>query len=446
MSIRARYIAFASLLFAVVLSTPVTRADDWPQWMGPDRDGVYGETGLATEIPAGGLPVLWRTKISGGYSGPAVVAGRVFVTDYVKKTGESTNNPGGRDELTGTERVLCLDATSGDELWKYEYDRPYKLSFAAGPRATPTVDGDRVYVLGAQGDLLCLTAASGDLVWKKQLAEEYSAEPPTWGHAAHPLVHGDLLYCLAGGKGSVVVALNKMTGTEVWKGLSASEMGYCPPSIRELGGKEQLIIWHADSLNALDPLSGELSWTYPLKPAYGMSIAIPQWNDNKLFATGIGQTAAMIEIGSDGKPGETLWKGGDPKDAVYSGNATALFEDDVILGSDCGTGAFIAVNPKDGTRYWETFQLTTGGKRRASHGTAFIVKNGDRYILFTETGDLVFADLSKEGFEELGRMHVLSPSNQWQNRPVVWCHPAYANKCMFVRNDQEIVCVSLAAQ
>jgi len=259
------------------------------------------------------------------------------------------------------------------------------------------------------------------------------------------LIHGDLLYCLAGGERGVVVALNKLTGDVVWQALSTSEIGYCPPMIHVLGGKEQLVVWHPESINALDPKTGQVSWTYPLAPSYGMSIAAPQISGNRMYASGIGEKGAMIELDESGKPSTTLWTG-RTKVGIYSGNSTPIFDGNVIYGTDCGTGAFMAVNAEDGSRYWQTFDLTTGGKRRASHGTAFIVKHEDKFILFTETGDLVFAKLSPSGFEELGRMHVLEPTGNYSGRSVVWSNPALANKCLYARNDKELVCVSLEVQ
>lgn len=438
-----RPLLLATAAWGLMLATSAS-ADDWPQWMGPHRDDVYREDGIVDRIPAEGLPIKWRVPVASGYSGPAVANGRVFLTDYVIESGKSTNSPGGRDKLTGIERVLCFAADTGEELWKFERPRGYNISYPNGPRATPTVDEDRVYVLGAEGDLTCLRVETGELVWEKQLAEEFKAETPIWGHSAHPLVHGELIYCLAGGPNSVAVALDKMTGQVRWHALSASEIGYCPPTIYTLGAREQLLIWHADSLNSLDPLTGKLIWTYPLQPRYGMAIAAPQISGNRLYASGIGETAVMLELKADGTPGEALWTG-RPKLGVYSGSATALFDGDKLVGADCGTGAFIAVNADDGERLWETFDLTTGGDRRASHGTAFTVKHRDKFILFTETGDLVFAKFSAEGFEELGRMHVLEPTGEGMGRPVVWSHPALANRCLFVRNDKELVCVNLAA-
>ncbi len=420
-------------------------ADDWPQWMGPGRDGVYREAGIVTSIPESGLPVRWRVPIAGGYSGPAVADGRVFVTDYVVSGGNSTNNPGGRDAMTGSERLLAFDAKTGQALWQVSYERPYLLSYANGPRATPTVDGPRVYALGAEGDLLCVDVDSGEILWRKQLAEDYQAETPIWGHAAHPLVHGDLLICLAGGAGSVVVALDKLTGKEVWRALTASEIGYCPPTIAKLGGTERVLIWDADALHALDPANGNVLWDYPLKPRYGMSIAAPRLQGDLLYASGIGETAAMIRLGADGAPQETLWTG-KPKMGLYAGNSTPFFAAGTLFGSDCGTGQFLAVDADSGDHLWDTFALTTGGERRASHGTAFTVQHQDRYLIFTETGDLVMARLNRSGFEEVGRMHVLEPTSDCFGRAVVWSHPAYAHRCLFARNDSELVCVSLAEE
>ncbi len=438
-------VGITSLFIGFVCCTLNCLADDWPQWMGPTRNGVYGETGIADRIPSSGLKILWRAPVLNGYSGPAVAGNRVFVTDYEIAEGDIRNDPGARIDLKGKERVHCLDAMTGETLWKFEYDRPYKISYPNGPRATPTVDGNRVYVLGAEGDLHCLSADTGQVVWNRQLAEEYDTEPPIWGYAAHPLVHGDLVYTLAGGPGSAVVALNKLTGETVWQALTTKNIGYCPPMIYKLGGHELLVIWHSESINALDPLTGEVAWTYDLTPSYEMSIAAPQLHGNRLFACGIGEVSAMIELDANGRPADTLWKG-KPKIGVYSGNATALFGNDAIYGADCGGGRFIAVNPQDGSRYWETTTLIIGKetRERVNHGTAFIVRHEGKHMIFAENGDLIFAKLSPEGHTELGRMHVLEPTAECFGRAVVWSHPAFANRCMFARNDKELVCVSLA--
>jgi outer membrane protein assembly factor BamB len=419
-------------------------ADDWPQWMGPGRDDRWNETGIIEQFPKEGAKIVWRTPIAGGYSGPAVAAGRVYVTDYVCTEGEAKNDPGGRPDLKGRERVLCLDAATGGEVWKYEYDCPYKISYPAGPRATPTVAGGKVYTLGAEGNLICFDAAKGQVLWQKDLQKEYKALSPMWGFCGHPLVDGPKLICLVGGPGSAAVAFDIDTGKELWKAISGTpDAGYCPPSIIEAGGKRQLLIWTPQTLNSLNPDNGQVYWTEPLVPQYGMSIAAPQKSGDLLYVSGIGSVGVAYKLAQD-KPGiEIVWEG-KPNSAVYCASSTPLIEGGVIYGNDCQVGNLRAVDLATGKRLWESFEPTTGGERRASHGTVFLTKNGDRYFLFSETGDLIIARLTKEGYQETSRAHILEPTHEAFGRSVVWSHPAYANRCAYVRNDKEIVCVSLA--
>jgi outer membrane protein assembly factor BamB len=245
-----------------------------------------------------------------------------------------------------------------------------------------------------------------------------------------------------GGKGSVVVAFDKDTGTDIWKALDAPHAGYSPPTMITAGGKRQLIIWHPLSLNSLSPVTGEVYWTEHLAPAYEMSVSAPVKSGDYLYVSGIGDVGAVWKLDRD-KPGvKEVWVG-DNMTAVYTCNSTPLIENGVVFGCDCRGGQFRGVELETGKRLWETFEPTTG-KRRASHGTAFIVKNGDRHFLFSESGDLILAKLSREGYEEISRFNVLKPTSEAFGRDVVWSHPAFANRCCYARNDEEIVCVSLA--
>jgi len=420
------------------------RGDDWPQWLGPNRDDVWRETGILEKFPAGGPKILWRTPIAGGYSGPAVAGGKVYVTDYVRTSGEAKNDFATRAELNGQERVLCLNAADGSILWKREYDCPYKISYPAGPRVTPTVSGGKVYSLGAEGSLFCLSADKGDAIWSKDLKQEYKIEAPMWGFTGHPLLDGQKLICLVGGKGAVAVAFDKDTGKELWRALSASEPGYCPPTMIEAGGRKQLLIWDPEKLNSLNPETGEVYWSEPLKPQYAMSLTAPVKSGDYLYASGIGNCAALFKL-DQGKPAAGVVWDGKPTNGVYCAASTPSIDSGIIYGNDCQVGSLRAVKLETGERLWETFQPTTGGNRRDSHGTAFLTKNGDRYFLFSETGDLIIARLTPEKYDEISRAHLLEPTGECFGRSVVWSHPAYANKCIFVRNDKEIICASLAA-
>jgi outer membrane protein assembly factor BamB len=442
--LKVRMMGRLAMVVAMMVATTVI-AEDWPHWNGPRRDGSYAESGTLRAIPQGGLKKIWSQPVALGYAGPAVAGGRVFVSDYVKLEGESTNNPGGRDRLRGTEGLHAFDSQSGTKLWSHTYDRDYYLSYPGGPRATPTIDGDYVYLLGAEGDLRCLKVGDGQVVWQRQLAAEYRSEAPIWGYSAAPFIHGDLLYCLAGGQGSLIVALDKRTGVERWRALSGSSIGYCPPSILKAAGREQLLVWEPQALHALDPQSGELLWTYPIAPKYEMSIIPPVIQGDRMYVSGIGEVGAMLAIDQD-KPGvKELWKG-KVKHAVYAANSTPVFDGDYLYGADCGQGCLVAVRASDGERMWETYQPTAGGDRRQSHGTAFLSKVGDIYYLFSETGDFIIARLTPDKYEELGRTHILEPTNECFGRSVVWSYPAYADRSLFVRNDKEIACYSLAAE
>ncbi len=292
---------------------PSVRADDWPQWLGPKRDAIWRETGIVDKFPQGGPKVRWRTPIGAGYSGPAVAKGRVYVTDHL--LAEDAENPADNPfnpnvRIAGKERILCLDEKTGELLWKHEYDRTYRISYADGPRATPLVHEGRVYTLGAMGNLLCLDAAKGTVIWSKDFVADCKAPVPLWGFAAHPLLDGDKLICLVGGKDHIVVAFDKNTGAEKWHALSfknrSTQIGYCPPMIYTIGGKRQLIIWHPEAVNGLDPESGELYWSQPFSVGANLSVPTPRQAGDLLFLTSFYNGAMMLKF-TDGKPA-VLWR------------------------------------------------------------------------------------------------------------------------------------------
>lgn len=431
----------------LILSTAqYANADDWPQWRGPQRDGVWREEGIQTSLTATESNVRWRVPAALGYAGPAVADGRVYLFEYEKQQGEVKNSPNGRTKLEGMERLRCLDAKSGAELWKYDYPRVYQISYPSGPRCTPTVDGELVYVLGAEGDLTCLRTSDGSRVWSKSFQQEYGSKTPIWGHSAHPLVDGDTLYCVVGGEGSIAVAFDKRTGQEKWRALSANEPGYCPPTMMNIEGENQLLIFYPRAIAGLKPATGEQLWSVPIEPSYGMSIAQPIRAGELLFASGYNASVCFAMPNGNGDPA-VLWAG-KPKTSVSSSNVTPFYDGEVIYGVDANASALIAVDPASGERLWQTKEPTVGKGNRGRHGTAFIIRQGDtdRYWLFSETGELVLAQLSKAGYQELGRQKIVEMTSGAFGRPVVWSHPAFADRAVFARNDKEIVCVDLAAK
>lgn len=426
-------------LMLLATSSLSGQSTDWNQWQGPNRDGNWTEKGTLKKFPESGAKFLWKTAVANGYSGPAVAEGKVFVMDFLAKAGDMTPNPGKKSEVTGVERLLCLDAKNGKELWKFQYDCNYKLSYPNGPRATPTVDGKKVYTLGAEGNLNCVSTQNGKVIWSKDLKKEYNIPlAPHWGFSAHPLVFGDMLYCIVGTKDNVVVAFDKLTGKEIWKGLSAKVQGYCPPTIIEAGGKTQLLIWHSDSLNSMNPKTGDLYWTVPLRPAYEMSIIAPIKHKNYLYATALQGTSVLLELEQTKPAVKEVWRG----KGIHPDHNPPLIVDDHIYGVD-EKGQFRCFDLLTGERKWETFATATKGRPNNST-TGFLVKNNDHFYIATEQGELIIAELSADGFKELDRCKMLEPTSRTSNRKVVWSHPAFAQKSVFARNDKEIVCISLA--
>ncbi len=437
----------ASVIVGLVISPATLQAEDWPQWLGPNRDGVWRETGIVETFPTNGFHYRWRTPIGGGYTGPAVVKGRVFLMDrQLAKDAKKPSNAFSRGEIPGTERVLCLNEADGKVIWQHEYDCPYTVSYAAGPRVTPVVSDGKVYTLGSEGNLFCLNAEEGSVVWSKDFKTEFGIKTPMWGFAGHPLVDGKKLICLAGGNSSVAVTYDKDSGKELWRALTAKEPGYAPPMIHEFAGKRQLILWHPEAVNALDPETGKVFWSHPLTPSvrFGMSIPSPLKFGDNLFFTSFYNGSLMLRV-TDDQP-TVVWQSKKVSeidtDGLHSVMATPLIENGFIY-SPCSYGQFRCLKADTGERLWETFAPTSG--KSARWGNAFVVKNGARSFIFSEQGDLIIAKLSPEKYDEISRAHLLDPVNRDPGRPVVWSHPAFANKCVFARNDREIVCVSLAA-
>jgi outer membrane protein assembly factor BamB len=432
----------------LVAGVGAVRADDWPQWFGPRRDGVWRESGIVERFPAGGPAVRWRVPIGPGYSGPAVAGGRVFLTDRQLATG-AANPPDAfqRAEIRGRERVVCLNEKDGTKRWEHTYDATYTISYPAGPRATPLVAEGRVWTLGAEGHLHCLDAETGAVLWKRELRADFGIKAPEWGFSGHPLLDGDRLVCLVGGPGSVVVAFDKSTGAERWRALTAKEPGYSPPTLVEVEGRRQLVLWHPEAVNGLDPGSGRLLWTFPWEIRFGLTAPQPVVSGNRLFLTAFYDGPLLLRLpgAGAGSVPEAIWRGKkrSEKDTwgLHSIIPTAHIVDGHIYGV-CSYGQLRCLRLADGERVWETFAATTGKETR--WGNAFLIRQADRFFLFNELGDLILARLTPAGYDEIDRAHLVEPTGQAAGRAVVWTLPAFANRSVYARNDKEIACFDLA--
>jgi outer membrane protein assembly factor BamB len=436
-----RYELVIGTALMATFSTPKLHAEDWTQWQGNQRNGTWSETGIMESFPAEGLTAKWSAEIAGGYAGPSVADNRVFVHDYLVREGNTSPTPAETSKVQGQERIRCYDSDSGRLLWSCDYECPYNISYPAGPRVTPTVDGDRVYALGAEGNLHCLKVADGSIVWRHDLKQKYNIpQSPYWGFCGHPLVHGNKLICLVGGSGSVAVAFDKQTGTEIWRSLSAEQPGYCPPTLIRAGGVEQLIVWHAEEVNSLNPETGKRYWSVPMAPEYGMSIVAPVQYENLLYIGGHQDKSLLLELDRDKPDAKEIWR-----DRGVGPVHSPVFIEEGYLYGIAQRGQLRCIRLETGEQLWETMAATTGG-RPAGSATAFLVKNHDRYFLFNELGDLIIARLSPAGYEETSRVHLLEPTGDGFGRKVLWSHPAFAHRCIYARNDKKLACFSLAAQ
>ena len=439
-------------------------ADDWPQWRGVDRHGIWTEDGIVDQLPDQ-LQVTWRVPIQSGYAGPAVAAGRVFVTDWAEDPQSRT--------MDGRERALALDERTGEVLWTREWPTSYRMlqsSYATGPRATPTVDGDRVYVVGATGILSCFDVASGELIWRTNYVEDYGTFVPTWGIAGAPLVDGDRLIALVGGEpDALVVAFDKHTGDELWRALNVTgELGYGQPVIYEAGGVRQLIVWHPTALVALDPTTGATYWEQPFDAGLGLSIATPVKGGSYLLVSHYLNGSMMMRLNADRPAATMLWKGQsrselpDETDGLHSLITTPLIIGDYAYGVG-SYGELRGLDARTGERLWMSREMTV----QARWSTAFMVRHGDRYFVNNDDGDLLIAQFTPTGYVELGRTTLIEADGrsdrglyysrqfrgtpraaregQSHDRPINWTHPAYANRHIVQRNNSEIIRASLAA-
>ena len=431
-------------LFSVFGTATVVSGEDWPEFRGKGRRGVWNEDGILESFPDEGLEVIWRTPIGSGYAGPAVADGRVLVSDFKRV-----------ERFRGFERILCLDEQSGEILWETEWETDYTglhEIFAIGPRATPTVDGNRVYVLGAMGKLVVLDVVSGHILWQKDFVKDYGASIPFWGMAGAPLVDGERVICVVAGEPDAkVVAFDKQSGKEIWRALSSDwEPGYSQPIIVEIAGERQLIIWHSQAISSLDPETGAIYWEEPFDVKMGMAVSTPVAKGRYLFVSSFFDGARMLRI-NDGNTGVSLlWKSTGESEIkttrIHTVINTAVIQDGYLYGIDA-YGQLRCLDARTGERLWESLAVT---KEKARHAAAHFVRNGDRYFINNDRGELIIARFRPEGYEEVSRTELIKPTSATTARrefgAVAWAHPAYANRHIFARNDEEILKASLAKE
>ncbi len=425
--------SFAGLCLALAGAT-LARADDWPQWRGPQRDGHWRETGLLEKFPAGQLKPTWTAPIGPGYAGPTVAGDRVFVMDRVKSPEQ--------------ERVLAFDRTTGKQLWAHAYPCVYRdIDFATGPRASVTIADGRAFSLGAMGHAHALNVADGSVIWTRDLAADFKAIINLWGFTSAPLVVGDLVILQIGGQpDAVLVALDAQTGRERWRALDG-RASYSPPQLVNLGGQDAILAWTAEWLALLDPATGQVRAKHPYKKKNMiLNVADPVLDEGRrqVFLTAFYDGAHLFDL----TPGaiDLKWRRAGfsevRTDALHSIMMTPIVRDGHAYGVD-SHGEVRCINLTTGDRVWEDTSLL----QKARWATAHFVQNGDRTWITTEKGEIVIARLTPQGFERISSAQFITPETDIRGRDsaLAWAHPAYAHRSLFARSESLLVCISLAA-
>jgi outer membrane protein assembly factor BamB len=294
-----------------------------------------------------------------------------------------------------------------------------------------------------------LKVKTGEIVWQKDFVKDYDTQVPTWGMTGAPVIDGSRVIAVAGGAGAAkVMAFDKLTGKEIWRALNSEkeEPGYSQPILFDAAGKRQLIIWHPRALVSLDPATGKVNWEQPFRSHNSVALTTPVMHDTRLLISSFYNGSMLLDVS---KPQATkLWQGKSDSeintDGLHAIIATPVFDGDYIYGV-CSYGQFRCLRASTGERVWETLAVTG---EKARWATAMIVRHGDRFFINNDRGELIIANLTPEGYREISRTKLIKPTsnpgNRRQNPTVNWSQPAYANKHIFARNDEEIISASLA--
>ena len=386
------------------------QAQDWPRWRGPNADGRWNPTGIPADFSKKEPERLWKTEIGAGFGGVTVSSGLVYVMDRLKTPKE-------------IERVLCFDAATGKEVWQQIWEVNYgSMDYGTGPRASVNILDGKAYALGATGVALCLDANTGKVLWQVDTVETCGAKIPTWGFAASPVVDGNRVLLHVGAKDGSVIALDKNSGKEVWRG-GPDRAGYCTPEIITHAGTRQLIAWGPEHVQSLNPDSGAVNWTYPYKITYGVSIAQPLHHDGVLLVSGYWHGAKAFRLGTGV---ELLWEN---ETEICGLMSAPLFKDGIAYMLDKKRG-LQAFELKTGKILWSDDNTLTPKDSNPQMSLVWMDEAKNLAALLNASGELVYVTLKPEKREELAR---------WQIIGKTWAHPAFAGNRIFARDDKQLV-------
>ena len=424
-----------NILCCCLISISVFAAD-WPEYQGTGRQNIWTESGIVESFTADDLKRKWSTPVAAGYSGPTVAGDSVFVMDRPDQTHE---------------RILCVDLETGTEKWNHTYDCVYgKIGYGFGPRGCVTIADGKAFAMGTMGHLHCLDAKSGDVVWSKNLGDDYKIDMPIWGLTSSPLVEGNnvIVQASAGPDEACIVAFDKTSGKETWRAFK-DKGSYVSPIMIEQGGQRVLVAWTGFRIAGMNAATGDVFWEIPTKPNK-MPINVPGPAINKegtrAFLSVFYDGSRLLELDPATPKAKELWhrQGINERktDALHCMISPPFIRGDHLYGVD-SYGQLRCLDMKSGDRIWENLTATDPGR----WSTIFMVQNGDNTWMVNEQGFLILAKLTPGGYSEISRAKIIEPTTelkQRKNGAVMWSPPAFANQCVFVKNDKELICISLA--
>ncbi|VTS06675.1 PQQ-binding-like beta-propeller repeat protein [Tuwongella immobilis] len=407
---------------ATVLMPTLALAADWPQWRGPNRDGKSSETGLNPSLSEPKL--LWTaTGLGNSYSGPAIVGDRIYSM--------------GADKTGNVEYLFCLDATNGKELWRTVFAKFVDNNWGGGPRGNPTVDGDRVYGLGAGGDLVCLNTKDGSKVWAVNFPKDLGGKMmSSWNFSESVLIDGDRVICTPGGSKGTLAALNKMTGEVIWRSTGLTDpAAYASIQAHELGGIKQYITMTNKGVVGVKADDGKLLWQSPLAKNPTAVIPTPVIKGNLVFVTsGYGAGCGLVKLTPDGKGGITAEDVYDNKDMSNHHGGVILIDDHVYGHSD--------------RKGWTCMELETGkvvwAENKKQDKGSIVYADGHFWLYGEGSHALVTIKATTEGFQEVGRMKLPKETTIRARAGRTWTHPVIANGKLYLRDQDLLFCFDVS--
>ena len=388
------------VLFALAPVAAGQSAANWPQWRGPNRDGISKETGLLKQWPAEGPPLVWKASGAGrGYSSFSITNGRLYTM-------------GVRGDR---EFVIAFDVATGKEVWATANGSVFREEHGDGPRGTPTVDGDRVYALGGNGDLSALDARTGKIVWTKNILKEFGGSNIQWGISESPLVLGNKLLVNAGGPDASIVALNKTDGSVIWKSQS-DEAGYSSAIPLEVNGMTQVVFFTGSRAVGLDANSGRLLWDYAHPSNKTANVATPVARGNRVFiSSDYGTGGGVVEIKPDNKAQE-IWFTQD----MRNHHSSSVLIGDYLYGFS--SSILTAIKFDTGEIAWRNRSVGKG---------SLVFADGNLYC-FSENGVVGLVEATPAGYKENGRFRIQ------QGSLPTWTHPVVAGGRLYLRDQDTI--------